>query len=52
MNLVEEILKIEQIQLERKLKNNLLNYNTGEKKHLKQIEFHKCNKKKQVGFWW
>lgn len=30
-NIVEEILKIEQIQKERKLKNKLNFYNTGEK---------------------
>ena len=46
MNVVEEIIKIEAIQKERINKNKLLKYNAGEKKHLKQIEFHKCQKKK------
>lgn len=50
MDLVEEILKIEEIQRQRKLKNKLLTYNTGEKKHLKQIEFHKCQKKNRWVF--
>ena len=50
MNLIEEILKIEQIQKERKIKNKLLSYNSGEKKHLKQIEFHKCKKKNRWVF--
>ena len=50
MNLVEEILRIEHIQRERKKKNKLLDYNAGEKKHLKQIEFHKCNKKNRWVF--
>ena len=45
MNLIEEILKIEKIQEEIKLKNKLLTYNTGEIVHKKQVAFHKCNKK-------
>ncbi len=50
MNIVEEILKIEKIQEERKQKNKLLTYNTGEKKHLKQIAFHECDKKNRWVF--
>ena len=50
MELVERILEIEQIQKERKRKNKLLSYNTGDKKHLKQIAFHKCNKKNRWVF--
>lgn len=50
MNLVEEILKIEAIQQTRKAKNKLAFYNSGNKKHLKQIEFHKCNKKSRWVF--
>ncbi len=50
MNLVEEILKIEAIQQTRKAKNKLAFYNSGKKKHLKQIEFHKCNKKSRWVF--
>ena len=36
MEIVEKILEIERIQKERKKKNKLLTYNTGEIKHLKQ----------------
>lgn len=41
MNIVEEILKIERIEIERKTKNHLKQYNSGEEKHLKQLQFHK-----------
>lgn len=50
MEIVDEILKIEKIQKERKDKNKLLQYNAGEKKHLKQIAFHKCLKKNRWVF--
>ena len=50
MNEVKEILKIEAIQKDRKNNNKLLQYNNGDKKHLKQIEFHKCNKKNRWVF--
>lgn len=50
MNAVEELLKIEAEINSRKEKNKVLYYNTGEKKHLKQIEFHKCNKKNRWVF--
>ena len=50
MNVVEEIIKIETIQKERTSQNKLLKYNSGEKKHLKQIEFHKCIKKNRWVF--
>lgn len=50
MSVVEEILKIEQEIKSRKEKNKVLYYNTGEKKHLKQIAFHKCNKKNRWVF--
>ncbi len=50
MNLVEEIVKIERLQAERKQKNKLLTYNTGEKKHIKQLAFHKCIKKNRWVF--
>ena len=50
MNLVEEILKIEKIQKLRKEKDRLSKYNSGEKKHLKQIAFHKCEKKNRWVF--
>ena len=49
-NLIEEILKIELIQQARKEKNKLQLYNAGEKKHLKQIAFHKCKKKNRWVF--
>ena len=47
---IEKILKIEQIQKIRKEKNKLKFYNTGEKIHKKQIEFHKCPKKNRWVF--
>lgn len=50
MNIVNEILKIEQIESDRKLKNRLSSYNEGEVKHLKQLEFHKCKKKNRWVF--
>lgn len=50
MDLVKQILKIEKIQEERRKNNKLLNYNSGSKKHLKQIEFHKCLKKNRWVF--
>ncbi len=50
MNLVEKILKIEEIQNERKKKDKLSKYNTGEKVHIKQLEFHKCLKKNRWVF--
>lgn len=50
MNLIEEILKIEQIQQMRKEKNKLLNYNTGNKIHKKQLAFHMCSKKNRWVF--
>lgn len=50
MEIVEKILKIEKIQQERKQKNKLLSYNSGNKKHLKQIAFHKCQKKNRWVF--
>lgn len=50
MNLIEEILKIIEIQEKRKCNNKLLSYNTGEKIHHKQLEFHKCAKKNRWVF--
>ena len=50
MNLIKEILKIEEIQKKRKEKNKIFYYNTGDKIHLKQLEFHKCPKKNRWVF--
>ena len=50
MELIEKILHIEKIQKERKEKNRLKEYNTGDKVHKKQIEFHKCQKKNRWVF--
>lgn len=50
MEVVKKILQIEKIQEERKQKNKLLFYNSGEKKHLKQLAFHKCEKKNRWVF--
>jgi len=49
----EIIIRINQIDLEiarRKKENKLDNYNSGEKKHLKQLAFHKCKKKNRWVF--
>lgn len=50
MNIIEEIIKIENIQKTRKKNNKLQQYNSGEKKHLKQIAFHQCQKKNRWVF--
>jgi len=50
MEIVKRILEIERIQKERKLKNKLLNYNSGEVKHLKQLAFHQSKKKNRWVF--
>ena len=50
MEIVEKILEIDRILKERKEKNKLKDYNSGQLKHLKQIEFHKCNKKNRWVF--
>ena len=47
--IIETIRLIEYEQTKRK-KDNLKNYNSGEKKHLKQLEFHKCLKKNRWVF--
>ncbi len=48
--IIEKIKRIEEEQKKRKGCDKLLNYNTGEIKHLKQIEFHKCLKKNRWVF--
>ncbi len=50
MSLVEEILQIEQIQKQRRENNKLSFYNTGDKIHQKQLDFHKCPKKNRWVF--
>jgi len=50
MNVIEKIRMIEEIQNLRKSKNKLLSYNTGDKIHLKQVEFHKSTKKNRWVF--
>ena len=47
--IIEAIQKIENEQ-ERRKKLPINNYNTGEKKHLKQIAFHKCLKRNRWVF--
>ena len=47
---VKKILEIEQEQKRRQGSDNLKDYNTGRKKHLKQIAFHKCKKKNRWVF--
>ena len=48
--IVERILAIEKEQKRRAEHNFLDGYNTGEKKHLKQLAFHKCQKKNRWVF--
>ncbi len=48
--IIKKILEIEQEQKRRQGVDNLKNYNTGRKKHLKQIAFHKCKKKNRWVF--
>lgn len=48
--IIQRLLEIEKEQKSRKLADNLSSYNTGEKVHLKQIAFHKCNKKNRWVF--
>ncbi len=50
MNTLQKILKINEILQKRKENNKLLAYNAGDKKHLKQIEFHACPKKNRWVF--
>ena len=48
--IVERILAIEKEQKRRTANNFLAEYNSGEKKHLKQLAFHKCQKKNRWVF--
>ena len=48
--IIERILQIEAEQKRRAANNFLATYNTGEKKHLKQLAFHKCQKKNRWVF--
>ena len=50
MKTVQALLEIENEIRLRKEKNKLNYYNTGEKVHLKQLAFHKCNKKNRWAF--
>ncbi len=50
MSLVEDILKIDKILKKRKDQDKLSKYNTGDKVHLKQLAFHKCDKKNRWVF--
>lgn len=47
---IERIKAIEQELKERKRKNRIFSYNAGEKKHLKQLAFHKCPKRNRWVF--
>ncbi|MCL2675209.1 MAG: terminase family protein [Firmicutes bacterium] len=48
--IIAKLRLIEKKQAERKAKNRLLHYNTGEIVHLKQMEFHKCLKRNRWVF--
>lgn len=50
MNIIEKIKRIEDELNRRKERDFLSKYNTGEKVHHKQLEFHKCNKKNRWVF--
>ena len=49
-DIVEKIIGIETELKKRKFEDGLALYNTGEKKHLKQLEFHKCLKRNRWVF--
>ena len=49
-NIIEKIKRIEKIIESRKDADKLSRYNTGRKKHKKQIEFHKCKKRNRWVF--
>ena len=48
--IIERVLEIEKEQKRRTTNNYLAIYNAGEKKHLKQLAFHKCRKKNRWVF--
>lgn len=48
--IISKIKKIEQILAKRKIDNKIFSYNTGEKVHKKQVEFHKCKKRNRWVF--
>ena len=48
--IINKILRIEKELAQRKSLGFLENYNTGRKKHLKQIAFHKCKKRNRWVF--
>ncbi|MBO4572906.1 MAG: terminase family protein [Clostridia bacterium] len=50
MNVVERIIEIEREQKQRRSCDKLASYNTGKKKHLKQLAFHRCKKKNRWVF--
>lgn len=47
---ISRIKKIEAVQARRKIDNKIFSYNTGEKIHKKQVEFHKCKKRNRWVF--
>ena len=47
--IIKRIKEIEAEEKRRKGDDRLSKYNTGEKVHLKQVEFHKCQKKNTLG---
>lgn len=48
--IIQKIIAIEREQKERRCLDNLARYNTGKKKHKKQILFHKCKKRNRWVF--
>ena len=49
-DIIEKITAIEREQARRKEKDALARYNTGRKKHKKQLAFHKCKKRNRWVF--
>ena len=49
-DIVEKIREIEEEQKKRAAEDRLAKYNTGRKRHLKQIAFHKCKKRNRWVF--
>lgn len=48
--IIEKIMLIEKEEKRRRVNDGLLNYNAGEKVHLKQLAFHKCKKRNRWVF--
>lgn len=50
IEIIKKVRAIENEMSKRRGLDRLVNYNSGEVVHKKQMEFHKCDKKKSLGF--